>query len=272
MHTYEPPAYITIAAHLRDQITTGALAKGARLPSERDLCDQHHVSGITARAAINCLRQEGLVETIRGKGVYVRHVTPLVRLSPERYFRPHDRPTWVAEAERAGRDVQYTHTLTQTAAPPDIAERLGVEDGAPATRIDYAFTMDDEPVSTSVCWEPLALTGGTPIQHPHTGPLADRGIIPRFDSIGVRVDSIHEVVNCRMPTPGESRALRLPSGVPVAAITQTFWAGERPVETADIVFAGDRYELHYRMPIPRFTPVDPAAYADETVWPWGTPL
>ena len=57
------------------------------------------------------------------------------------------------------------------------------------------------------------------------------------------------------PDPATSRklyvdALGLPlRGAYVLVIERTYYAGERAVETADIVFPGDRYELVYRFPV-----------------------
>lgn len=245
------PMYITIANDLRKRIVDGLLAKGSKLPTERELCDQWKVSGITARAAVDQLRGEGLVETRRGKGVYVRSTTPLVRLSPDRYFRPHTQPTWELESERAGLQVEMRHETTKVVAPSVIADRLGLDEGSAAMCTEYVFLMGGEPTSMSTTWEPYALVGGTDIERPHEGPMANAGVIPRFDSMHLYIDSVYEVVIVRMPTPDEARALKLPPGVPVAAIAQTFRTGDRAVQTSDIVFAGERYELHYRMPIPR---------------------
>jgi DNA-binding GntR family transcriptional regulator len=43
--------------------------------------------------------------------------------------------------------------------------------------------------------------------------------------------------------------LLLTTGAPVLAIARTYYAGAVPVETADIVIGGDRYELVYRVPV-----------------------
>ena len=51
-----------LAANLRGQIASGALAPGDRLPSLLDLAGQHGVSEITARGALRALKAEGLVE------------------------------------------------------------------------------------------------------------------------------------------------------------------------------------------------------------------
>lgn len=244
------PAYVRIADDLRKRIKAGNLRRGDRLPSEREICEQWDVSNITARAAIAALRGEGLVESVRGKGTFVRKETPLVRLAPQRYFRSQHKPTYVQEAERAEQPLEVDRSVSETVAPEAIAERLGVEPQAGVTRTDYFIRMGGKPVSMSESWEPLALTGTTTVRKPDEGPHADKGIIGRFEAIGYLVDEIEEILDCRMPTQAEARRLEIPSGVPVIAIQQTWRAAEVPVCTVDITFPADRYELHYRMAIP----------------------
>jgi GntR family transcriptional regulator len=243
------PAYVKIAENIRHQITSGQLAGGDKLPSERDLCDQWNVSTITVRKALEVLRSEGLIYGVRGKGTFVRKAEPLRRIAPQRYWRPHTTATYNREAADANRSVHVQHHAHHATAPADIAARLRIKEGAPVQRITYLIKMDDQPVSSSVCWEPLQLTGGTSIEHPHEGPMAGAGIVPRFDSIGIHVDGIREVLNIRWPLPEEAETLDIPPGVSVVSIEQTFRAGETIVQTADIIFATDRYTLEYDMEI-----------------------
>lgn len=66
------PTFQRIAADLRNLITSGRAEPGHLLPSETRLSQQYGVSRLTARAAVNVLRAEGLAELISGRGVVVR--------------------------------------------------------------------------------------------------------------------------------------------------------------------------------------------------------
>jgi DNA-binding FadR family transcriptional regulator len=57
-----------ILEDLRGQILSGALAHGAKLPSERELAAQYGVSGPTIREAIRVLTAMGLVTSRNGSG------------------------------------------------------------------------------------------------------------------------------------------------------------------------------------------------------------
>ena len=61
-----------LADALRAAIADGAYPPGTRLPSYRQLRDEHHVALNTAQTAIRILAVEGLVEIRPARGVYVR--------------------------------------------------------------------------------------------------------------------------------------------------------------------------------------------------------
>jgi GntR family transcriptional regulator, transcriptional repressor for pyruvate dehydrogenase complex len=57
---------------IRGLIESGQLAPGARLPSERELCESLGVGRSTVREALRALEALGLVEMHQGRGAYVR--------------------------------------------------------------------------------------------------------------------------------------------------------------------------------------------------------
>lgn len=63
--------YRQIADQLRQLISSGEFAVGARLPAERDLASQLGVSRPSVREALIALEVEGWVEVRTGSGVYV---------------------------------------------------------------------------------------------------------------------------------------------------------------------------------------------------------
>src|SRR6266581_4276370 len=60
------PPYLQITQHFRDQIKSGQLKDGDRLPSARQLVEQWHVAHATAAKVLSTLRAEGLVTTTPG--------------------------------------------------------------------------------------------------------------------------------------------------------------------------------------------------------------
>jgi DNA-binding FadR family transcriptional regulator len=60
-----------LASQLKEEIVSGHLESGARLPSEHDISEGYGVSRPTVREAIGRLKQDGLVVSRQGSGVYV---------------------------------------------------------------------------------------------------------------------------------------------------------------------------------------------------------
>ena len=67
----DTPVYVQLADLLRAQIVSGELAPRRPLPSIRTLQQRYEVSDGTVKKAVAVLREEGLVRTVTGRGVYV---------------------------------------------------------------------------------------------------------------------------------------------------------------------------------------------------------
>jgi DNA-binding GntR family transcriptional regulator len=67
----DPRRYMRLAATLRTQIADGTFARDERIPSIRDLCEDHHLSRQTAGKALRLLEREGLIHRVPGLGYHV---------------------------------------------------------------------------------------------------------------------------------------------------------------------------------------------------------
>lgn len=103
------PVHVQLADLIRADIVAGRLTPGQALPSETALTQQHGLSRETIRRAVAILRGEGLVQTLSGRGSYVRVPAEDVR----------------TVAVRPGADI--------TARMPSPAERRehGIGEGVP---------------------------------------------------------------------------------------------------------------------------------------------
>lgn len=61
-----------IEQDLRDKIASGAYPRGSKLPSIRTMAESYGVSHGTVDKAVRSLAREGLLETERGYGVFVK--------------------------------------------------------------------------------------------------------------------------------------------------------------------------------------------------------
>ena len=94
---FEPVARRTVSTQIREQllqrITTGELAPGARIPSERELSDQFQVARTSVREAIQGLLSLGVIERRGNRTCVAEH---LPEVSVDRGDRG-DRKTFVRE-------------------------------------------------------------------------------------------------------------------------------------------------------------------------------
>lgn len=74
--------YEKVADRIEEDIRSGKLPVGARLPGEREMTDLYQVSIGTARRAVRELRDRGLVATLAAKGTYVLQPPPADTPSP----------------------------------------------------------------------------------------------------------------------------------------------------------------------------------------------
>ena len=83
------PPYQQVANALRAAILTRKFAPGDKLPSGSELAQRYGVARMTVQQAVRLLREEGLVVSRQGSGIYVRErITRAVALRPhvERVF------------------------------------------------------------------------------------------------------------------------------------------------------------------------------------------
>lgn len=243
--------YRAIEDDLRRRIASGELAEGAKLPSEKDIAEQWGTSRPTVRQALGALYADGLIDRQAPFGTFVRRRPGVeIQWTDTRYQRRPDGPTspFARDAQQAGAVPDWRWTTRRERADERIAARLGIEPGDHVMTTGYQFLVSGQPVQLSTSWEPYAIVGGTPIEEPEggTGPV---GVIARFDSIGIRIDTVTEIVRSRPATGDERRTLNIAPGMWVLEIERTHLAGERPVEICDIVQPADRAARGYRIKI-----------------------
>ncbi|BCJ59159.1 GntR family transcriptional regulator [Micromonospora endophytica] len=245
----------TFAAELRRRIREGVQGyeAGAKLPTLRELAaTEAGVARGVAEKAIDRLRAEGLVESRRGSGSYVR-AGRIPRSSPGRLsskqwgrglsIQAHDAPNPPKAVDVEVGDV---------VPPPHIAEALGVPPGEAVLSRYRRFVRDRRSVQLATAYLPTGLTRGTRIEHTDTGP---GGTFARLAEMGFAPTRFVERVISRAPTPEEIDGVDGRDGLGlrregslVFEITRYAYAGDRCVEVSLMVLDAEAYELVYAFP------------------------
>jgi GntR family transcriptional regulator len=274
------PVYLRVLEDLRDQIRGGTLAPGARVPSRNGIIARYGVGETAAKHALQVLAAEGLIEARAGSGSYVRRLPVAAPLEHDRLHFPGSpfgldgRPVAAdpvvgngaagevtadgavaggrAAADHAGHAprLSWEHQSERVPAPAHVARRLRLPDGDQlVTRTRYLMSADGSPVQLATSYEPAATTAQTPVPFPEQGTFAGRGVVERMQAIGIGVDQVVEEISVRPALSAEAAVLDVPAGSPVLLIERSHRAGERTVETGEIVIAADRFRLRYRFPV-----------------------
>jgi GntR family transcriptional regulator len=239
------PGYVRIAAEIAEQIRTGVLPPGTRLPSYSELADTHRVSPIVIRQAISLLRRRGLVQTVERRGTTVVEQPTLIRISPERQLEAA--PTTLL---RESGDAQVERDVEQTTASDDVATGLGISPGDSVTHVRTRIRVRGRPAVVSDYYEPLDLTGGTSIEDPRQGPVP-HSPIDRFPTIGHPVDTLEETLRFEPAPAAHAEFLGTQPSDFAVTVRQQFWSGDRTVQMSDISYPLDRYAgFAFRMRLP----------------------
>jgi GntR family transcriptional regulator len=239
-----------IAADLRDDIMSGSLAPGAKLPSTTQLKARFDASNATVQKALGLLKDERLVVGRAGAAVTVREhrqrtVRPAASLEPAGPGEPY---RWLTEARTSGPPARSELLEVAEAVPPgDVAEALGLPDGGAALLRRQILLIDDEPAELVMCFYPLDLARGT--------ALAERrrikgGTPTLLSELGHPPILSVDRISARIPTREQYETLKLPGDLPVLRTLRTVYSHDRrPIEATVMIKAGHLYELQYE-----FTP------------------
>lgn len=231
------PKYYEVRQWLRQQID--GLPPGTPVPPERTLSDRFNISRTTVRQALHDLAVEGRIVRMQGRGTFVAppkvnqnlQLTSYTQDMRSQGLRPGARLIDVAVIE----------------SEINVATGLGLEEGAPVTRLERLRYANGEPMAVETVY----------LDH------------NRFPGIGDKLDedvslySILETEYSVVPAHGEetietvlappsvSRLLGTDSTTPMLMLTRTSRdADDRPVEYVRSLYRGDRFRLTTRLSRP----------------------
>ncbi|MFF8813317.1 GntR family transcriptional regulator [Streptomyces pactum] len=235
-----------IAADLRDEIMSGDLGPGARLPTTAQLKERFGASNATVQKALQLLKEEGLAVGRAGAAVTVReHRQRTMR--PAAYMAPvgPDEPyRWISEAAaHQARGSARLLDVAEVTPPTDVAAALRLPEGGTAVLRAQVLLLDDEPVELVKSYYPMELARGTAL----TARRRIKGGTPTLLA-GLGFPPLRSVdqVSARVPTQEQYTVLRLPGNLPVLRTLRVVYAeGDRPIEATVMAKAGHLYELEY---------------------------
>lgn len=238
-----------VAAALSAAITLGHYLPDDRLPSEADLCKKFQVSRITVRGALTSLANDGIVESIKGSGWYVRTDQrlrfPLLDFDANRSAATADVwNSWIAALEKTGSSrLEVTHVVP----PPDVRQSLDLRVGQECVRRRRVRLVDGAPWSLSVAYWPLWLAEGTRLGQVGTGAAVDMqnpSPLKFAAQRGYPALRDEHLIGSRMPHDEEADELDTGRGIPVITMsTISTTVKDRPLRRTDDIYPAHRFLL-----------------------------
>lgn len=143
-----------LSAQIRQQVASGALVPGDKLPSLRALAQRLDIHHNTALAAYKALELEGVLEIRKGSGARVRAFAPPSEPWREGVALRALAAHFVAQARARGHDTDAILEACRAALSPVAVVRLGVVNPHPDLQAIYMHELRD--------WLAIPMVGLTP--------------------------------------------------------------------------------------------------------------
>lgn len=221
------------AAAVRDLLRAELLRgdhDASALPDEASIQRAHGASRGAVRAALELLREEGLVERLRGAGTFVAARKTLHRLERLHGLDPAAGPVL---HEVLTRQVLGAHSV--------LTDLLQVAPGAPVLRLDRRTRVGAEVVGVWTSYLPMSLA--SPLAEPSADLRGD--YYDALERLLGRVIGHSELVTEAVFADGAvAPALGVPLGAPVLRLERVvFLADGTPLDVGVGRFRGDRMRL-----------------------------
>lgn len=231
------PLYYQIETILRRQILSGELPPGSPLPSEESLGQEFEVSRITVRQALSILQDDGLIVRQRGRGTFVTD-KPLSVDTSRFSGSMEDLIAMGIRTEARILDIQMVD------APAVVRQKLNLEEGAKALRIEKIRLVEGEPFSYLINYLPEKI--GKQIS------AADLSLRPLLmvleEDLGITADGAVQVIEAAVAEPEWAHLLDVRVGDPLLKVERTvFDSQDLPLEYVWILYRADKYNFTVRL-------------------------
>jgi len=222
---------------LREQILNGEVEVDARLPSEPALAQEHGVSRVTVRRALDRLAGDGMIERRPGSGTFVSGGKTLMPVVAD--FS--NALTHLVEMGRKTgvRLISFGYVPATTA----MAQELHLDPGEKLQRSVRVRLIDGQPFSYLVTHVPERI--GVSYSE---ADLASTPLLELLERSGIVAERARQTIGATLANPDVAAALDLDIGAAVIAMTRVvFDPSGRGIEHLQALYRPDRYSFHMEL-------------------------
>jgi GntR family transcriptional regulator, histidine utilization repressor len=227
------PLYAQVKTHIMDQIRSGALRAGSRVPSENELVESFKISRMTANRALNELTSEGHLARVPGVGTFVKEATPRTSLLELRNIADEI-------AARGHRYSSRIEDLGEVTATPTLIEDFELKSATPLFHIVIVHEENGMPVQLEDRYvNPFCAPNFLRQDFSATTPTA-------YLLTSVPVDELEHNVEAMLPDTNQQRRLHIASNEPCLSLHRRSWSKGQVVTSATLIYPASRYALYSR--------------------------
>ncbi|MCS2169048.1 GntR family transcriptional regulator [Scandinavium sp. TWS1a] len=153
--------YIEIKNSIKEAIQQQHYLPGSKIPSERELATRYNVTRVTLQKAMHVLEQEGFIERIHGKGMFVSGA-----IADNVFLLNNGASDSILGFSREfGQQAKITSRLVSQniiPAPASVAQALNLAQDQPVHAIRRVRYIDNEPVLVEDSWVICAVIATIP--------------------------------------------------------------------------------------------------------------
>lgn len=224
------PLYYQLEQRLRARLGANEFEPGALFPTEDQICCEYKVSRITVRRALDSLQRLGLIERRRGVGSFVadkpRGINSNLTGSLSEFLA------------MAGSLSTQTVGLAQAEPPREVRDKLQLTEREDAMLLRTVGSLEEGPVAYLEIWFPLDIG-----RHLQTNDLNGHVPVVRLveQAANVRITRAEQTIEPDHAGEDASRYLRIDRQTPILHVKRVYFAGDRPIEMANVRYHPDRY-------------------------------
>ncbi len=219
---------------LRDRILSGEIGPNTRLPSEPLLAQEHGVSRVTVRRALDKLADEDLIERRPGSGTFVNSRSTSAQVTA-------DFSNVLTHLVEMGRrtDVKLI-SFAYMAPTPALMSDLKLQPGERVQRSVRVRLIDGQPFSYLITHVPERIG----ISYSEAD-LASTPLLELLERSGIVAERAQQIIGATLAGPEVADALDLEIGAALLSMTRIVYdPSGRGIEHLQALYRPDRYSLN----------------------------